>query len=211
MTLEEILKAQGLSEEQIKAVTKGMADNKIYITELENAQERYEKLKTQKEDAEEKLKTANGTIADLKKNNADNEELQKTIHEHEETIKTLTQQTENTVKTYALKEQLSKSGVLDPEYLIYKAGGLDKFTFDKDGKPLGVDDVVKPYREDKAMAHLFKQEEQKPSYHPNGGTGGSGMANPFAKDTFNLTKQGELLRSNPEQAKAMAAAAGVTI
>lgn len=37
------------------------------------------------------------------------------------------------------------------------------------------------------------------------------MANPFAKETFNLTKQGELLRSSPEQAKALAAAAGVTL
>ena len=61
------------------------------------------------------------------------------------------------------------------------------------------------------MAHLFKQEQPKPPYHPQGGTGSAGTANPFAKETFNLTKQGELLKSNPEQAKAMAAAAGVTI
>ena len=113
-------------------------------------------------------------------------------------------------KTYALKESLTKQGVLDPDYLIYKAGGLDKFMFDKEGKPVGVEEAVKPYKEDKAMVHLFKQE-QKPPYHPQGGTGGTGAVNPFAKDTFNLTKQGELLKSNPEQAKAMAAAAGVTI
>lgn len=61
------------------------------------------------------------------------------------------------------------------------------------------------------MAHLFKQEQPKPPYHPQGGFGGAGTANPFAKETFNLTKQGELLKSNPEQAKALAAAAGVTL
>ena len=99
--------------------------------------------------------------------------------------------------------------MLDPDYLIYKAGGLDKFTFDKEGKPVGVEDAVKPYKEDKIMAHLFKQEQQKPPYHPQGGTGGAGAT--FAKETFNLTKQGELLKSTPEQAKAMAAAAGVII
>ena len=70
---------------------------------------------------------------------------------------------------------------------------------------------MKPYKEDKAMAHLFKQEQPKPPYQPQGGAGGSGTVNPFAKETFNLTKQGELLKSNPEQAKAMAAVAGVTI
>ena len=37
----------------------------------------------------------------------------------------------NTAKTYALKEQLSKAGVTDADYLIYKQGGIDKFTFDK--------------------------------------------------------------------------------
>lgn len=35
--------------------------------------------------------------------------------------------------------------------------------------------------------------------------------NPFAKETFNLTKQCELIRDNPTQAKSLAAAAGVTI
>lgn len=159
----------------------------------------------------EELKTANGTIEELKKSNGDNEELQKKIGDYEIEIKNLKKTAENTSKTYALKESLAKQGVLDPDYLIYKAGGLDKFTFDKEGKPVGVEDAVKPYKEDKAMAHLFKQEQTKPPYHPQGGTGGAGSTNPFAKETFNLTKQGELLKSNPEQAKAMAAAAGVTI
>ena len=166
-----------------------------------------------KEDFNNKVKelnTANETIKNLKQENGDNEELQKKISDYETEIKNLKKSAEDTTKTYALKEQLTKSGVLDPDYLIYKAGGIDKFTFDKDNRPVGVDDVIKPYKEDKAMAHLFQQEQQKPPYHPqNGGT--SGNSNPFAKETYNLTKQGELLKSNPEQARAMAAAAGVTI
>lgn len=166
-----------------------------------------------KEDFNNKVKelnTANETIKNLKQENGDNEELQKKISDYETEIKNLKKSAEDTTKTYALKEQLTKSGVLDPDYLIYKAGGIDKFTFDKDNRPVGVDDVIKPYKEDKAMAHLFQQEQQKPPYHPqNGGT--SGNSNPFAKETYNLTKQGELLKANPEQARAMAAAAGVTI
>nr|DAQ34528.1 MAG TPA: minor structural protein [Caudoviricetes sp.] len=113
-------------------------------------------------------------------------------------------------KTYALKESLTKHGVLDPDYLIYKAGGLEKFNFDKEGKPIGVEEAVKPYKEDATMAHLFKQEQQKPPYNPkNGGAGG--VTNPFAKDTFNLTEQGRMLKENPAQAKELAAAAGVTL
>ena len=43
----------------------------------------------------------------------------------------------------------------------------------------------------------------------NGGAGG--VTNPFAKDTFNLTEQGRMLKENPAQAKELAAAAGVTL
>ena len=157
-----------------------------------------------------KLETANSKIAELKKANGDNEALQNKIGEYEREIEDLKKSSQDTIKTYALKEQLTRQGVLDPDYLIYKQGGLDRFNFDKDGKPIGVEDTIKAYKEDKNMAYLFKQEH-KPSYTPQGGTGGSGASNPFAKDTFNLTKQGKLLRENPEQAKAMAAAAGVTI
>ena len=190
-------------------------DGKLDVDAVMNAaQKEFPKYAVPKDDFNtkvEELKTANGTIEELKKSNGDNEELQKKIGDYETEIKNLKKTAENTSKTYALKESLTKQGVLDPDYLIYKAGGLDKFTFDKEGKPVGVEDAVKPYKEDKTMAHLFKQEQQKPTYHPQGGTGGAGATNPFAKETFNLTKQGELLKSNPEQAKAMAAAAGVII
>lgn len=190
-------------------------DGKLDVDAVMNAaQKEFPKYAVPKDDFNtkvEELKTANGTIEELKKSNGDNEELQKKIGDYEIEIKNLKKTAENTSKTYALKESLAKQGVLDPDYLIYKAGGLDKFTFDKEGKPVGVEDAVKPYKEDETMAHLFKQEQTKTQYHPQGGTGGAGSTNPFAKETFNLTKQGELLKSNPEQAKAMAAAAGVTI
>nr|DAM62203.1 MAG TPA: minor structural protein [Caudoviricetes sp.] len=172
---------------------------------------KYDAVVAEKENLSGQIKTLNTTIGELKKNNADNETLQTTITNLQGELKKQQSANEQISKTYALKESLTKQGVLDPDYLIYKAGGLDKFTFDKEGKPVGIEDAVKPYKEDKTMAHLFKQEQQKPPYHPLGGTGGAGATNPFAKDTFNLTKQGELLKTNPEQARAMAAAAGVTI
>ena len=162
-------------------------------------------------DAEaEELKTANKTISDLKKENKDSEELQKKIEDYEKEIEKLQNSSREERQTYALKEQLSKAGVIDPDYLIYKAGGVGKFVFDKENNPIGVEDVIKPYKADKSMAHLFKQEQRKSGYSPQGGEG-EHSENPCAKETFNMTKQGELLRANPEQARAMAAAAGVNI
>ena len=160
-------------------------DGKLDVDAVMNAaQKEFPKYAVPKDDFNtkvEELKTANGTIEELKKSNGDNEELQKKIGDYEIEIKNLKKTAENTSKTYALKESLAKQGVLDPDYLIYKAGGLDKFTFDKEGKPVGVEDAVKPYKEDETMAHLFKQEQTKPPYHPQGGTGGAGSTNPFAK------------------------------
>lgn len=155
----------------------------------------------------EELKTANTTITNLKKDNGDNEELQKKVSDYEIEIENLKKSANDTTKTYALRDRLSKAGVLDPDYLIYKHGGLEKFNFDKENQPVGVDEVLKIYKEDASMSHLFKAEG---SYHPAGGSNPP-AANPFAKETFNMTEQGKLLRSNPEQARALAAAAGVTI
>lgn len=153
------------------------------------------------------LKTANQTIEELKKNNQDNEQLQTQINDYKAQVKKLQDDATNTAKTYALKDELAKEGVVDPDYVIYKAGGLEKFSFDKDGKPEKVADTIKPMRDDKSMAHLFKTQG---GYDPAGG-GSGGAKNPFAKETFNLTEQGKLLQSNPAQAREMAAAAGVTI
>lgn len=189
-------------------------DNQIKLANLEDGQyvdkRKYDAAVTEKENLEGQVGILNETVKTLKKNNPDNEELQKTIKGLQGDLKRQQEENVNTVKTYALKESLSKTGVLDPDYLIYKAGGVEKFTFDKENHPVGVDEAIKPYKEDKAMAHLFRQETRKPPYNPKNGEAG-GAENPFAKETFNMTKQGELLRENPEQARAMAAAAGVTI
>ena len=41
MTIQEILKAQELSDEQIKAITDAMKENKIFITSEKNMDARY--------------------------------------------------------------------------------------------------------------------------------------------------------------------------
>ncbi len=155
----------------------------------------------------ETKKTLENTVNTLKQQNGDNEALQNTIKDHENTIAQLKKDAENTKKLHTLKDELRTMGVVDPDYIIYKAGGVDKFTFDKEGKPEKLDEVVKPYKENAAMAHIFSASKQ--DYNPAGG--GNPVKNPFAKDTFNLTEQGRLMREDPAAAKAMAEAAGVKI
>ena len=164
-----------------------------------------------KQDYNDKVKelcTASETINDLKKNNADNVELQQKVKDYEVETARLKTEADNTRKEYALKDKLKEAGVTDADYIIYKQGGLDKFTFDKDGKVIGLDDVLKPMRE--SSPHLFKNAGGAGGYDPAGG-GKPPVNNPFAKETYNLTEQGRLFKQNPEQARQMAAAAGVKL
>ena len=159
-------------------------------------------------DKVKELSTASETIKDLKKNNADNAELQQKVKDYEAETARLKTEADNTRKEYALKDKLKEAGVTDADYIIYKQGGLDKFTFDKDGKVIGLDDVLKPMRE--SSPHLFKNAGGAGGYDPAGG-GKPPVNNPFAKETCNLTEQGRLFKQNPEQARQMAAAAGVKL
>jgi len=54
----EILKMQSLSEEQIKVITKAMMKNRIFITKEEKIEERYQKMKSQRDSLKQKLDLA---------------------------------------------------------------------------------------------------------------------------------------------------------
>ncbi|UZR29079.1 hypothetical protein [Methylococcus mesophilus] len=74
-----------------------------------------------------------------------------------------------------------------------------------DGKRVPLDEGVKLIAQTKP--HLLKAQGAGGSGFHNGGSGRA--VNPWAKDTFNLTEQGRLLRDNPQQAQQLMAAAGV--
>jgi len=64
----------------------------------------------------------------------------------------------------------------------------------------------------KTAPHLFgetKGSDAKGS--PQGHSGGASGVNPWAKETFNLTDQGTILKADPRRAQALAAKAGKTI
>lgn len=174
----EELVALGLTEEQAQKVVSAWTETMKGFVPKERLDE-----------VSGKLKEANGTIDTLKKGNVDNEELQKQVKEYKEKVTSLEMAAANTRKEYALKEKLTSAGVLDADYIIYKHGGLDKFTFDKDGAPVGVDDVIKPLKE--SSPHLFKAAEQPPAggkkggYTPRGGQTDEGSLAKSVADSLN--------------------------
>ncbi len=89
-------------------------------------------------------------------------QLNTKIKEYETTIANMKTEAENKAKTTALIEALKEEKLVDPEYFIFKQGGLEKFNFGQDGKPIGVSDVVKPFKE--SNRNWFEQEQQPPSF-----------------------------------------------
>jgi hypothetical protein len=102
-----------------------------------------------------------------------------------------------------------KAFKLDEHRKPVSIGGDGQVVYGPTGEPLSPKDYVSQLL--KTAPHLFDPSSGSGA----GGSGsqrqGSGGANPFKKESFNLTAQSEMLRSNPDQARQMAAAAGVKI
>ena len=77
----EILKNCGVEEEKASEIVKAMSEAKIYTTNLENVDVRYNKLQEQKKQLEEASKNYEKQLKDLTKNNADVEALNKLVEQ----------------------------------------------------------------------------------------------------------------------------------
>ncbi len=142
MTLQEILKSQGLSDEQIKSVVDEMKQNKIFTSGEENLDIRYNKLKGEHDSKIEELTKANQLIDELKKSNKGNEDLQSKINEYESTIANLNAKLEETQIQSAVKVALLENKAMDIDYLTFKLKGKGELKLDKDGKIKGIDDMI---------------------------------------------------------------------
>lgn len=165
MNFNEILKAQNLTDEQINNITTKMKEEKIYTTSLENADERYTKLKSQKADLDEQIKTANTTITELKKNNKNNEALQKTIQDHEATIENLKKESAQKDFNYALDSALKDNKCKNAKALKALLD-LENIKFNE-GKLEGLEGQLNALKE--SDGYLFDTSNPAP-----GNTGGAG-------------------------------------
>lgn len=96
MTLEELLKAQGLSDEQIKAITASMKENKIYTASEENLDIRYGKLKTDYDTLNTQHGESTKLIEQLKKDAKNDEALQGKITAYETQVANLQKELDET-------------------------------------------------------------------------------------------------------------------
>jgi hypothetical protein len=142
MTLQEILKAQGLTDEQVKKVADEMKSNKIYTAGEENLDIRYKDLQEKHNGKVKEHQEAVALIEQLKKDNAGNEALQGKITQYESTVAELQAQLEAAKIDSALKVALLEAKVQDVDYLTFKIKEKGEIKLDDNGKIKGIDDTL---------------------------------------------------------------------
>lgn len=136
MTIAEILKAKGVTDDVIQAIQEDMKTNKIFTASEENLDIRYGKLKTDHEGTVAELTEAQKLIEDLKKSSKGNEDLQGKITGYESQVAALQEQLQETKRKSAMKIALLSENVEDVDYLTFKLEEQLK----KEGKTVELDD-----------------------------------------------------------------------
>ncbi|MCI8358071.1 MAG: hypothetical protein HFI51_07990 [Lachnospiraceae bacterium] len=149
MSLKEILKSQGYTEEQIQTIMNAMKENGIFTAFVENPEETIRKLQADNE----QLRTEMGSLQEQKKKDVSAVE---TIKKLQDEIR------KGKIETAAIIG-LTKAGAMDVDYLLYKAekaGDLKKLKVDEAGKVSGTEELVDGLK--KNYAAQFKSETGRP-------------------------------------------------
>lgn len=142
MTLQEILKSQGLSDEQIEKVTGEMKQNKIFLADEENLGIRYRKLKDDHDAVTKQYGEATSLIAELKKGSKGNEQLQSKITAYETQVAELQTELKQTKTENAIKVALLSAKAKDVDYLTFKLKEKGELVLNDDGSIKGIDDML---------------------------------------------------------------------
>lgn len=102
------------------------------------------------------LDVANNSIKDLKSDlkkfeGADIDGLKTKITEWETKyntdIETERSKATNIKREFALKTALKNAGVKDPDYVMFKQGGVEKFSFSDKDEVIGLEEILKPVKD----------------------------------------------------------------
>lgn len=208
MTIEELIQKLGIADDKREEASKTLHDyldgNYVTKSRFNEVNEEKKTLKTTVAERDKQLETLKNSKGDTEALKAQIKQLQTENNQAKEKYE---DQMKNLKLTTAI--QLAIGDSAQDVGIVSGLFDRDKLILGEDGKVTGLDEQLKALKESKPF--LFKAAPGNlPKYSPNGG-GGNNLKNPFAKETFNMTEQGKLLRENPEQAKAFAAAAGVTL
>ena len=186
MTLQEILKAKGMSDEDIEATIGEMKQNKIFTTSHENMDVRYPKLKADHENLTAQHDESTKLIEQFKSGAKDNEALQGKITSYEATIENLTKQLNEQKVDAAMDRKLTAAGAKpeDLDYLKFQWKKKGEITLDDNGEIKGGDDAIAGLKTQHPVqfASPTEQLEVQPHKLPDRSNDGG---NTVTKEDFN--------------------------
>ena len=165
MTIQEILKASGLTDDQIKTITDQMKENKIFTSSEENLDIRYGKLKTDHEGLSKQYSEAQTLIEELKKSSKGNEGLQSKVAEYEAKVAELQKELNDEKLASAIKVGLLSEKATDIDYLTFKLKEDGQLELDEKGEIKGfkdkMDDLKKKFPNQFESTNKTKIEPNK--------------------------------------------------
>lgn len=213
MSLKELL-----GDDLYAQVIEKAGDQKIDI--VSNGQwfpkERFDAVNNEKKDLKSQLDERDQQLNALQKQAKGNEELQAAIEQlQEDNKKTATeyqQKLDQQAFDFAIESALrdAKSKNIKAVKANLNLDGLKL----ADGKVIGLDEQLTALRE--SDSYLFEEDQKgapslagrQPHDTANSGVHSPTGKNPFSQDHLNLTEQGHILKSDPEQARKLIIQAG---
>lgn len=200
MTLQEILKAKGLTDELIAAIVGEMKQNKIFTAGEENLDIRYSKLKADHDNLVAQHGESTKLIEQLQAGTKDNEALQGKITAYESTIGQLQDQLKQTQLDAAVQVALLGAKATDVDYMTFKLKEKGDLELDDQGKIKGIEDKLAglktqfPNQFESTENQREVQPHQLPDRKPDSG-------NTVTKEDFNkmgYNSRVKLKESDPE-------------
>ena len=202
MTLQEILKAKGLSDEDVESVIGEMKQNKIFTASEENLDIRYGKLKTDHDSLVAQHGESTKLIEQLKAGTKDSEVLQGKITSYEAQVAELTRALTEQKLEAAMDRKLMSCGAKpeDIDYLKFQWKKKGDITLDEHGEIKGADDAIAGMKTQFPVQFVATNDDKQIDVHklPNRNTDNM---NVVTKEEFNkmgYKSKVELKQTNPE-------------
>lgn len=197
-----------LGEELYSKVKEKIGDKELIVNDGSYIPKaKFDEINEQKKLYKQQAEDLNKQLDDMKKQAKGNEELQNQIQE----LQTKLQESEGKIKdvslTAAIKMAAIKSNAKDPD-IVSMLVDKSKLNIKEDGSIEGLEEQLKSIAESKAFLFGEVQSKIGSGSNPAGG-GNSTIKNPSAKETFNLTEQGKILKESPVLAQKLMAEAGI--
>ena len=187
----DVLKNCGVEEEKANEIVKAMNEAKIYTTNLENVDVRYNKLQEQKKQLEEASKTYQKQLEELTKNNADVEALNKLVEQLQLSNKELeenhSKEMHNLQFNFALEGALTNAKSKNNKALKALLN-MDNIKY-QEGKLEGLQEQIEALQKD--ASYLFDLETTPQNTGGLGSFGRSGGKVGITKEEFSKMSYSE--------------------